>query len=75
MIAMLTHSGGGGGMGEDGGEGDDAAGTLGGGGMCGIIRLIKWIILCGETFVNSSLSPHRGEIKGLFSGPLLPSFL
>lgn len=29
----------------------------------------------GETFASSSSSPRGGEIKGLFSGPLLPSFL
>jgi len=57
------------------GEGDEAGGSVGGGGMHGILCLIKFITLCGETFASSSSSPCGGEIKGLFSGPLLPSFL
>ena len=71
----MTRGGGGGGMGEDGGEDSETSGGVGGGGMRRILCLIKLIALCGETFVRSSSSPHGGEIKGLFSGPLLPSSL
>lgn len=75
MLAILTHGGGRGGMGEDGGEGGEAGGGVGGGGIHGIICLIICNALHSETFASSSLSPHRGEIKGLVSGPLFPSFL
>ena len=75
MLAILNHGGGGGGTGEDGGDGGEAGGSVGGGGMHRILCLIKWITLHGETFVSSSSSPCGGEIKGLFFGPLLPSFL
>lgn len=74
-LAILTRGGGGGGTGEDGGEGGENVGYVGRGGMRGILCLIKWITLCGETFMSSSSSPRGGEIKGLFFGPLLPSFL
>ena len=62
-------------MSEDGGDGDETGGGVDGGGMRRIICLIKWITLHEETFASSSSSPCRGEIKGLFFGPLLPSFL
>ena len=74
-LAILTRGGGGGGTGEDGGEGDEAGGGMGGGDIRGILCLIRWITLLGETFVSYSLSPRRCEIKGLFFGPLFPSFL
>ena len=75
MLAILTCSGSVGGTGEDGGEGDEAGGGVGGGGIRRILCLIRWIALRGETFVSSS-SPLRGDkIKGLFLGPLFPSFL
>ena len=75
MLVILTRSGGRGGTSEDGGEGNEAGGSVGGGGMHRIFCLIRWIALCGETFASSSLSPHGDEIKGLLFGPLLPSFL
>ena len=75
MLAILTHGGGGGGTGEDGGDGGEASGGVGGVGMRRIFCLIKLIALCGETFVSSSSFPHGGEIKGIFTGPLLPLFL
>lgn len=62
-------------MGEDGGDGGEAGGGVGGGGIHRIFCLIRWIALCRETFVVSSSSPHRDEIKELYSGPLFPSFL
>ena len=75
VLGILTRDGGGGGKGEDGGEGGEASGGVGGGGIHKIFCLIKWITLRGETFASSSSSPHGGEIKGIFSGPLLPLFL
>lgn len=75
VLAMLNHGGGGGGTVEDGGDGNEVGGGVGEGSIRRIIFLIKWIILCGETFMSSSSSPRGGEIKGLFSGPLFPSFL
>lgn len=75
MLAILNSSGGEGGMGEDGGNGGEAGGGVGGGGICGIICLIKWISLRGQTFASSSSSPREGEIKGLVLGPLFPSLL
>ena len=72
VLSILTHGGGGGVMVEDGGE---AGGGVGGGGIRRILCLIKWITLHRETFVSSSSSPRGGEIKGLLSGPLFPSFL
>jgi len=75
LLAIFIHSGGGGGTSEDGGEGSEIGGGVGGGDMRGILCLIKLITLHEETFASSSSSPRRGEIKGLFSGPLLPSFL
>jgi len=74
-LAILNRGGGGGGMSEDGGKGSEVGGGVGGGGMCGILCLIKLIALHGETFTSSSSSPRGGEIKGIFSGPLLPLFL
>ena len=74
MLSILNCGGGGGGICEDGGEGGEAGGGVGGGGMHGILCLIKLIALRSETFASSSSSPRRGEIKGLFSSPLLPSF-
>ena len=71
----MTRDGDGGGTGEDGGEGSEAGGGVGGDGMLRILCLIKWITIHGETFMTSSSSPHGDEIKGLFSGPLLPLFL
>jgi len=74
-LAILTHGGGGGGIGEGGGEDSETSGGGGGGGICGIIYLIKLIALLSETFVSSSSSPHRGEMKGLVSSSALPLFL
>lgn len=71
----MTSGGGKGGIGEDGGEGGETGGGVGRGGMCGILCLIKLISLLGETFASSSLSPHRGEIKGLVSSSTLSLFL
>lgn len=72
-LAILLRDGGGGGMGK--GEDGDAGGCAGGGGMRGILCLIKLIALLGETFTSSSLPHHLGEIKGLVSSFVLPSFL
>lgn len=74
FLATLTHGSGGGGTGEGGGEEGEAGGGLGGVGTYGILFLIIWIALRGETFASSSSSPPGGEIKGLVSGPLFPSF-
>ena len=75
MLVILNCCGGGGGMGEDGDDGGEVGGSVGGDGICGILCLIRLIAFHGETFASSSSSPRGGEIKGLFSGPLLPSFL
>lgn len=75
MLSILNRSSGRGNTGEDGGDGGKASGCVGGGGICVILCLIKWIELHIETIAISSLSPRGGEIKGLFYGPLLPSFL
>ena len=75
VLSILTRGGGRGGTGKDGGDGGEASGGVGGGGMRKILCIIKWIALHRETFVSSSSSPHRGEIKGLVSSPALPSFL
>ena len=48
---------------------------MGGGGMHGILCLIKLIALLGETFVSSSSLSRGGEIKGLVSSSALPSFI
>ena len=62
-------------MGEDeGGDGETGCG-VGGSGMRGICYFIKLIALLGETFVSSSLISRGGEIKGLVSSSVLPSFL
>ena len=74
-LAILTRSGGEGGMGKDGGEDSETGIGVGVGGMRGILCLIKLITLLGETFMSSSLSPHSGEIKGLISSSVLPFFL
>lgn len=74
-LVILTLDGGRGGLGEDGSEGSEVGDGVGGGGMCGILCLIKLITLHGKTFTRSSLSPRGGEIRGLFSGPLLSSYL
>lgn len=71
-LAISTR---GGSMGEDGGEGSDTGGGVGGSGMHIILFLIKLITILGETFVSSSLPPRGGEIKGLVSNFSLPSFL
>ena len=70
-LAILLRGGGRGGMGEDGGERGEASGGVSDGGIHGILFLIKWITLCGETFTSSSSSSRGGETKGLFSGPFL----
>jgi len=75
VLPILTRSGGEGGTSEDGDDGGESGGGVGGDGMRGILCLIKWIALHGETFASSSSSPHGGEIKGLFSRRLPPSFL
>lgn len=75
VLAMLNHGGGGGGMGEDGGDGGEVGGSVGGGGMCRILYLIKWITLHRESFTSSSSFPHVGEIEWIFSGSLFPLFL
>ena len=62
-------------MGEDGGEGGETGGGVGGGGMHKILRLIRFIALLGDTFASSSLSLHEGEIEGLVSNSVLPSFM
>jgi len=54
----LLHSGGGGGMGEDGGEDSEIGGGVGGDGMHGTLCLIKLIALLGKTSTSSSLPPH-----------------
>ena len=59
-------------MGEDGGEDGETRGGVGGGGIHGILYLIKLITLLGETFMSSSSSPREGEIKGLVSSSTLP---
>lgn len=62
-------------MGEDSGEDGEIGGGVGGGGMHGILYLIKLIALLGETFTRSSSPPREGEIKGLVSSSVLPSFM
>ena len=64
-----------GGVGEDGGEDGETGGGVGGGSMGRIHCLIRLITLLGETFVSSSSLSRGGEIKGLVSNSLLPSFL
>ena len=59
----------------DGGEDGETGNGVSGGGMCGILCLIKLISLLGETFASSSSPPHRGEIKGLVSSCVLLLFL
>lgn len=62
-------------MGEVGGEDNETSGGVGGGGMHGILCLIRLITLLGETFASYSLHPRGGEIKELVSSFVLPSFL
>lgn len=62
-------------MGEDGGEDSETGDGVCGGGMHGILCLIRLIALLSETFASSSLPPRGGEIKGLVSSSVLPSFL
>ncbi len=73
-LAILLRGGGESGMGEDRGEDGETGGDVGGG-MHGILYLIILITLLGKTFVSSSSPPHRGEIKGLVSSSVLPSFM
>lgn len=75
MLAILNRGGDGGGTGKDGGDGGKVGAGVGGGGIRGIPCLIKWIVLHRETFASSFSPSCGGEIKGLFSSPLLPSFL
>ena len=72
---MLNYGGGGGGIGEVLGDGGEVGGGVGGGGNRENPCLINWITLRGEACVTPSLSPHGGEINGLYSGPFLPSLL
>ena len=74
-LAILTRGGGRGGTSKDEGEGSEAGGGVGEGGMRGILCLIKLMANLGETFASTSSSPHGGEIKGLVSSSALPSFL
>ena len=62
-------------MSEVRGEYGETGGGVGGGGMCRILFFIILIIHLGETFAISSSPPHGGEIKGLVSSSVLPSFL
>ena len=62
-------------MGGYGGEEGEIGGGVGGAGMCGTRWLIRLIALLGETFMSSSLLSCRGEIKGIVSISMLPSFL
>ena len=62
-------------MGGDEGDDDEIGCGVSGGGMRGIRCLIRLIALLGETFVSSSSLSLQGEIKGLVSISMLPSFL
>ena len=73
-LAILNCGGGGGGVGRDGGEDGEIGGGVGGGGMHGIHCLIRLIVLLRETFARSSSLSRQGEIKGIFSISVLPSF-
>lgn len=53
MFSILNRSGGGDGTGEDGGDGSEVGGGVGGGGICRILCLIRWITL-RELFLVSS---------------------
>ena len=75
MLAILNRSVGEVGTGEDGGDGGEAYDGVGGGGIHRILCLIRQIALWYESFVSSSSSPCGGEIKGLVSSTLFPSFL
>ena len=74
-LSILKRGGGGAGTGEDGGDDSETSSGVGGGGMRGILYLIKWIELHGDTFASSSSSSHAGEIEGLVSSSALPLFL
>ena len=41
MLAILNRGGGGVGTSEDGGDGNEASGCVGGGGICRILSLIR----------------------------------
>ena len=60
---------------KTGGEYGEISGGIGGSGMHEICYLIKLIALLGETFASSSLLSCGGEIKGVVSSFVLPSFL
>ena len=62
-------------MGEVGGEDGETSGGVGGVGMCRILFFIRLITFIGEIFVSSSSPSCGGEIKGLVSSFVLPSFL
>ena len=74
-LTIWNYGGGGGGVGGDGGDAGETDDGVGGDGMHGIPYLIKLIALLGNTFMSSSSLSRRGEIKGLFSILVLPSFL
>lgn len=61
-------------MGEEGVEDGETSGGVGGSGEHRIRWLIKLIALLGETFASSSSLSRKGEIKGLVSISVLPSF-
>jgi len=74
-LAILNCGGGGGGVGGDGGDGGETSGGVGGGGMREIHCLIGLIMFLRENFASSSSFSCCGEIEGLFSISVLPSFL
>ena len=69
---MLNCGGGGGGVGEDGGEIGEASEGVSGGDNYGMHFLIKLTTLLGESRASSSSLSHKGEIKGLFPNSPLP---
>lgn len=73
-LAILNCCGGGGGVSEDGGEDGETSCGVGESVMREIRCLIKLIALLGETFVNSSSLCCEGEIKGLDSNSVLPTY-
>ena len=56
--------GGKGGMGEDGGQDGETSSRVGGGGMHGILCLIRLIALHGDTFASSSSPPAEEKSRG-----------
>lgn len=74
-LAILNCGGGGSGVGRDGVENGEASCGADGAGMRRIRYLIILITLLGETFMSSSSLSRHGEIKGLFSIFVLPSFI